>query len=98
MGYKAKKPEQYRVIFHQDAVDPVWSADVPKITPDALLDYSIRQFAHLPIDAYASDANHASGVDYRSKAAPVKFTTPGHYRHRQHRSGTPGTAHPAKRK
>ncbi len=83
MAYQSKSPEQYRVIFHQDAVDPVMCADVPKLTPDALLDYSVRQFEHLPIDAYASDANHASGVDYRSQVAPVKLSTPGHYRNAQ---------------
>ncbi len=83
MSHQAKSPDQYRVIFHQDAIDPLMSAHVPKMTPDALLDYSVRQFAHLPIDCYASDANHASGCDYHTKVADVNLSGRSHFRGQQ---------------
>ena len=80
MSYQAKNPEQYRIIFHQDAVGPLRCADGAEITPELLREYSVRQFEHLPVDVYACCANHASGVDYRSKVAPWKLSTPGHFR------------------
>jgi hypothetical protein len=80
MSYQAKDPQEYRLIFHQDAVGPLRCADVEEITPEALREYSVAQFEHLPVDVYACCANHASGVDYRSKVAPWKLSTPGHYR------------------
>jgi len=83
MSYQPKPPEHYKAIFQQDPSDLLMCAEMAEITPEALLDYSVRLLAHLPIDVYAPDANDASGPNYRSKVTPPKLSAPGHYRNQQ---------------
>ena len=82
MTYSAKSPDQYRIVLQQDAPEPMLRAEVEHVTPQTLLDHSIRQFEHLPIDVYGSDANHAGGVYYRSKVAERLLSDPSTYRGR----------------
>ena len=84
MPHQAKSPDQYKIVLQQDAPEPMLRAEVGEITPDALLDYSIRLFEHLPIDVYGSDANHAGGVYYRSKVAERMISTLTSYRAKDH--------------
>ena len=86
MAHASKSPEAYRIVLQQDAPEPMLRAPVRTISPEALLDYSIRQFAHLPIDVYASDANHGGGVYYRSKVAESMCSFPSSYRAKSRRA------------
>ena len=81
--YTAKSPEDYLVILQQDAPEPMMRAMVRDITPETLLEYSIRHFESLPIDVYCSDANHSGGTYYRSKVAERILTSPKTFRHHQ---------------
>ncbi|MCK4850000.1 MAG: hypothetical protein KAT11_01550 [Phycisphaerae bacterium] len=83
MPHKSKSPNEYRVILQQDAPEPMLRADVPKVTPDALLDYSVRQFESLPIDVYGSCANHAGGTYYNSKVSERMLSAPKTFRSQQ---------------
>ena len=83
MSVQSKSPDSYRIILQQDAPEPMLRADVGTVTPETLLDHSIRRFQSLPIDVYASDANHAGGVYYRSKIAERLLWATDSYRTQQ---------------
>ena len=83
MSYEAKSPDQYRVVVQQDAPEPMLRAEVDDVTPQDLLDYSIRHLENLPVDVYGSDANHAGGVYYRSKVAERMLSSPQSFRTQQ---------------
>ena len=83
MPHKSRSPDEYRVILQQDAPEPMIRADVPILTPDILLDYSVRQFESLPVDVYASDANHAGGTYYNSTVSERMLSAPKTFRSQQ---------------
>jgi hypothetical protein len=58
--------------------------EVEEVTPEILVEHSIRQFEQLPIDVYGSDANHAGGAYYRSNVAERMLTRPESFRGRDH--------------
>ena len=74
MTHKAKSPEAYRVILQQDATEPVNQLFGP-VTPEALLEVSVKLLVDHAIDVYASDANHGGGVHYDSKVAERALTS-----------------------
>jgi len=79
------KPEQMRIVLQQDAPEPMLRAEVAEpIEPEVLIDHSIGLIRDLPIDVYASDANHAGGVYYRSKVAESMLSRPATFRGRDH--------------
>ncbi len=80
MSHQAKSPENYRFILQQDSPEPVLRPVVETITPDDLLDHSIRQIESLPIDVYASDVNHAGGAYWNSKVMEVNLKAKTSYR------------------
>lgn len=83
MSVQSRSPDSYRIILQQDAPEPMLRADVRTVTPETLLDHSIRRFESLPIDVYASDANHAGGVYYKSKIAERLLSATDTYRTQQ---------------
>lgn len=84
MLHQARPPEDYVLVLQQDAPEPMVRAEGRDITPQTLLDYSIEQFKHLPIDVYASDANHGGGVYYRSKFAERMLSSLDSFRGKDH--------------
>jgi hypothetical protein len=84
MNHQAANPDTYRFILQQDAPEPLVRAEVEEVTPEILIEHSIRQFEHLPIDVYGSDANHAGGTYYRSDVAERMLTRPQSFRGRDH--------------
>ena len=78
--HTGRSPEDYRIIFQQDAPEPMIRAHVPELNEVTLVDHSIGQFDGLVVDVYAAAANHAGGAYFNSTTMERILSAPDSYR------------------